>query len=112
MSEAEREIAFERDLQVAPPDVTEVGLRIRGLLEAIIQTKISDPEVRQLWLETHWIKSDYEQGILVIPVGWELMIYQIGRGQVSPNIRRHPKIVEAAASLAAAMRVEIKKRAE
>lgn len=93
---------------VANTQQTEIAGRIRALLEALTDIHILDAELRQLWLETHWIKSDHEQGVLAVPTNWELMIFQIHRGNVTATLRRYPQVVQAATDLADSIKSYLK----
>jgi hypothetical protein len=77
----------------------EIAWRIHALLEALADVQILDSSLRQLWLETHWLKCDYEQGVLAVPTDFELLIFQIKRGQVPAAIKKYPEIVDAANEL-------------
>lgn len=109
---AESEIkALKSDLRVvasthAPGD--NIGRCILTLIAVLSNHHLEDAELRQLWLEAHWLKSDYEQNVLSLPTNWELSIMQIARGHVSHSMRRYSKIVQAAADLGNAIKDKFK----
>lgn len=88
---------------------SETSTCIYSMLEALSDVHMLDPELRQLWLEIHWLKSDYDQGILNVPTGWEPMIFQVARGQLPASFRRYPNIVSAAEKLGAALKNQLKR---
>ncbi|HEY9790635.1 MAG TPA: hypothetical protein V6D22_09575 [Candidatus Obscuribacterales bacterium] len=106
-SEPERDKSSRPDLHLVPNPVCTPGdvlCHFNSLIVALADVQMQDAELRQLWLETHWLKSDFEQNVLSMPTNWELMILQIARGQISANLKRYPKIVGAAADLGNAIK--------
>lgn len=91
----------------APGDIR---LLFSALLATLSDVHMQNPELRQLWLETHWLQSDFEQNVMSIPTSWELMIMQIARGRISPSLRPHVNVVRAAANLGDAIKQYLKKR--
>lgn len=90
-------------LKLVPGDhvsQAEIADQIQDLLDALAAVQVSDPALRQLWLETHWLKDDYEQGVLAVPTNWELLIFQIANNEVGDKFARYPAITAAATTLA------------
>lgn len=90
----------------------EIGNAIERLLEAISALHTQNSEIRQLYLETHWLKSDHKQGNMTVPTDWELMVLSIARGEVSPVLRKYPQVVAAAAALGAIIKSHVVRRPE
>src|SRR5579863_8675810 len=71
------------------PDQPKYGMHVlrgdhyRGVLERLIAAlepyQHNDQELRQLYLETHWLLSNYDSGVLLLPKSWELIIFQLLR---------------------------------
>lgn len=58
-----------------------------------------DPSLRQIWLETQWLRQNLNSGTLVLPRNWDLLIFK-------PPIalERHVEAAIAARKLANALR--------
>jgi hypothetical protein len=91
----------------APGDVR---CHFSALIDALSELHMQDAEMRQLWLETQWLKSDFEQNVLSIPTNWELTIIAIARGEASASLQRYPEVVAAAAALGNAIKEHLRKQ--
>jgi hypothetical protein len=89
---------------------SDVRCHFSTLIAALSELHMQDAEMRQLWLETQWLKSDFEQNVLSMPANWELTIMQIARGHASPTMRNYPEVVQAATALGTAIKEHLRKQ--
>jgi hypothetical protein len=82
----------------------DVGCHFSALIALLEEPQLLNAELRQLWLETHWLKSDFEQNVLTLPTNWDLMVMEIAEDKVSANIQQHVEIVQAAKRLGFAIK--------
>src|SRR5437868_3984491 len=111
MPDPERKAALKPDLHIVPNVPAcrlDIASAISSLVGALAEIHMQDAELRQLWLETHWLKADHEHGVLSLPTNWEMMILAIARGEVSPGVQRYPKVVQAASDLGNAIKQHLK----
>jgi hypothetical protein len=110
-SELERQP--KRNLHIVPQEHCapgDVRCHFAALVTALSDLHMQDAEMRQLWLETQWLKSDFEQNVLSIPANWELTIMQIARGHASQSLRQYPEVVQAAEALGKAIKEHLRKQ--
>lgn len=61
-----------------------------------------DVGLHQLWLETQWLQSNLKSDLLCLPRNWQLIIFQMVRGE--SVLKQYPEAFRAARMLALALR--------
>jgi hypothetical protein len=54
---------------------------IQSVLEVLNPVQSTDYHLRQLWLETQWLKTTVKEGKVILHDSFDLMIFQMARGQ-------------------------------
>lgn len=98
-------------LTIAPLScaMDDVGCHFSALSALLEEPQVTNAELRKLWVETQWLKSDFEQNVLGLPSNTGLMLIDIADGKISDNLRQHPEIVHAAKLLGDAIKNHLAK---
>ena len=72
---------------------------IDDLLGELGAVKPKDSDIEQLKLEARWLKEDLEQGVLAVPNDWELLIFEVARGDRKEFAQANPAIAKTISDL-------------
>lgn len=87
----------------------ELAGAIDELLGMLAGVDRKDASVEQLRLETRWLKEDLEHGQLALPNNWELMLFEVARGEKPEFAKSNPSIAKAIEGLCGKISSQIRR---
>lgn len=75
---------------------------VQAVLECLNPLYGTDHQLRQLWIETQWLKTTARDGKLILPNAFDMMIFQMAQGHHSV-INKFPLLKQRVVALANAL---------
>lgn len=82
----------------------EIFQLVQAVLECLNPLQGTHHQLRRLWIEMQWLKTTAQDGKLILPHAFEMVVFQMAGGH-NPILHQYPLLAQRVESLARALEV-------